>query len=94
MLVDALQLRDLPVIEAGVLMTPPRSSFWSICWLTCCRFCPTPAFGASHERLPVNPAPLLWHHWPVSLRIGAVLILVHLLLAAIGPFAAPTGKSR
>jgi peptide/nickel transport system permease protein len=35
-----------------------------------------------------------WHHWPVALRIGTALILVHLLMATIGPFAAPFGQEQ
>ena len=43
--------------------------------------------------LPARRRPF-WHHWPVALRIGALLILVHLLMAAIGPFAAPFGQEQ
>lgn len=41
-----------------------------------------------------SPRKPFWHHWPVSLRIGAVLILLNLALAAIGPFAAPFGQEQ
>jgi peptide/nickel transport system permease protein len=41
-----------------------------------------------------TPRQPFWHHWPVSLRIGAILIVVHLVLAAIGPFAAPYGQEQ
>jgi peptide/nickel transport system permease protein len=38
--------------------------------------------------------PPFWHDWPMSLRIGAVLIGLHLVLAAMGPFIAPYGQEQ
>lgn len=37
---------------------------------------------------------LLWRQTPLSFRIGAVILLVHLVVAATGPFWAPYGYSR
>jgi peptide/nickel transport system permease protein len=35
-----------------------------------------------------------WLQWPISLRVGLVLILIHLMLAAAGPFVAPYGQEQ
>ena len=35
-----------------------------------------------------------WREWPMSLRIGLVLISLHLVLAAVGPFLAPFGQGQ
>lgn len=43
--------------------------------------------------LPAKRRPF-WHQWSIALRIGAALILVHLLMATIGPFAAPYGQEQ
>jgi peptide/nickel transport system permease protein len=36
----------------------------------------------------------LWRQLPLSLRIGAVILLIHLIVAATGPFWAPYGFSQ
>ncbi|HEX6118365.1 MAG TPA: hypothetical protein VFZ03_02865, partial [Dongiaceae bacterium] len=37
---------------------------------------------------------LLWNQTPQSFRIGLVILLVHLIIAATGPFWAPYGFSQ
>lgn len=49
---------------------------------------------ASASRLRRNRWLSLWRQTPMSFRIGAVILLVHLLIAVTGPFWAPYGYSQ
>ncbi len=44
------------------------------------------------RRLPALPS--LWRQTPLSFRIGAIVLLVHILIAASGPFWAPYGFAQ
>jgi peptide/nickel transport system permease protein len=44
------------------------------------------------RRLPALPS--LWRQTPLSFRIGAVVLLVHIMIAASGPFWAPYGFAQ
>ena len=35
-----------------------------------------------------------WSHLPVTLKAGAIILLIHLLLAAVGPFISPYGYAQ
>ena len=44
------------------------------------------------RRLPALP--VLWRQTPLSFRIGAIVLLAHILIAASGPFWAPYGFAQ
>lgn len=46
------------------------------------------------RRLSPGTYGLLWRQTPQSFRIGSVILLVHLIIAATGPFWAPYGYSQ
>src|SRR5262245_43199229 len=50
---------------------------------------------ASSQHAPkVRSIGPLWRRLPMSIRIGAIVLLAHIIIAATGPFWAPYGASQ
>ncbi len=99
-LVDSLQLRDLPVIEAVVMIAAVvyvgANLLADIAALLL-----NPRIGRREMAVTMDKAPRvsgrwrsLWRQTPQSFRIGLIILVLHLIVAVTGPFWAPYGFSQ
>ena len=104
LLVDSLQLRDLPVIEATVMIA--AFVYVAANLVRRCRGDPPQSAAADRLTMSVETPTLsappsrwtgllpLWRQTPMSFRIGLIILILHLVVAATGPFWAPYGFSQ